>query len=69
MNSAEISNTLRLSLKSRISSVRTSRMFASHTPMIVTASRPDSCAIASVNANTATTASSVPTLCRYSGNQ
>jgi len=42
MNRPEISKILRLSLKSRISSIGTFGMLASHTPITDTASSPDS---------------------------
>ncbi|MNG17667.1 hypothetical protein D3C84_1016700 [compost metagenome] len=43
MNSPEISSTLKFSLKCRICRTSTPFMLASHMPMMVTASKPDSC--------------------------
>jgi hypothetical protein len=59
----------RLSLKLRISFTATLRMLPSHTPMMVTARRPDSWARKSLPANTITTQARVSTLRRYSGTQ
>ena len=60
MNSSDTSSVVRCSLKSRMSSTCTPRMLPSAMPMIVTVSRPDSCAIALEPAKASSTAASVP---------
>ncbi|MDT4836417.1 hypothetical protein FQZ97_701140 [compost metagenome] len=69
MNSPEISSTLRFSLKCRICRTSTPRMLASHMPMMVTASRPDSLTSRLAVMNTPSTAARAARFCRYSGSQ
>ncbi|MNZ99190.1 hypothetical protein D3C78_1185040 [compost metagenome] len=67
MNSPEISRTLRFSLKCRICRTSTPFMLASHIPMRVTASRPDSWVTWLEAIKMPSTAASDARLCRYSG--
>ncbi|MNE18867.1 hypothetical protein D3C80_1119260 [compost metagenome] len=67
MNRPEISRTLRFSLKCRMCRTSTPFMLASHMPMSVTASNPDSCVTALDAIKIPRTAASAARLCRYSG--
>ena len=68
-NSPEISRTVRVSLNSMICWVGTPRMLASHTPITVTVSRPDSWNRVLEMANSPSITIRVPKLCSFCGSQ
>ncbi|MNL45411.1 hypothetical protein D3C87_1680560 [compost metagenome] len=67
MKSPEISSTLRFSLKCRMCRTSTPFMLASHMPIKVTASNPDSLVTSLEAMKIPRTAASAARLCRYSG--
>ena len=60
INSAEINNTVRFSLKDKISSICTPRILAITIPIKVTVNKPDSCSMALLTVNAANTRATVP---------